>query len=114
MNSPFDTGQNILIANMLIYTSRNGGNYFYLGIENDKVYFSIPNRQQPERPFQKGITNTQFTKLLQTLVNNGAVVTKDFPFRDCRIAAFYGIVNTLNPNTINKTHDRISLLNFQL
>ena len=40
--------------------------------------------------------------------------TQEFPFRDCRIAALYGIVNTQNPNTINKTHDRISLLNFQL
>jgi hypothetical protein len=109
MNSPFDIPK--FDIRDPIYHSQNDGEYFFTEIKKDRIYFSIPNRKYPNKPYTKSITKDQFDKLLNLLEQNKELATGNFPFRDCRIAAFFGFVNVLNPNRAIKERGKIKLIN---
>ena len=94
----------------IIYTSREGNNYHFIEFINGKLYFDIPNHIDPKHPNIKSIKKEQFCKLLKELKNKKYLIISDFPFRDCRIGAFYGFISILYPNTYSKTKGKISLI----
>lgn len=97
-----------LKPNKVIYTSGRGNDYLFSEYRNERLFFHIPNRSHKNAPYTKSLTAEQFCELLKKLLKEKVLVTNDFPFKDCRISAFYGFINILYPKTFIKTHGRIS------
>lgn len=100
----------ILTPNMVIYKSKNNNKYHFKEYKNERIYFDIPNHITPKNPNIKSITVEQFCKLLLELLEKKFLITNDFPFKDCRIAGFYGFINILYPDRFIKSHGKISFL----
>jgi hypothetical protein len=94
----------------VIYSSSVGNNYHFVKYSNQRLYFDIPNHNNPKLPNIKSLTKEQFFILLKELKNKKYLITSDFPFKDCRICAFFGFINILYPNTYSKTQGKISLI----
>lgn len=101
----------IIEPNEKIYISREGGIYRFREYKNNKLFFFIPNRTTPNNPYPKSITAEQFCKLLHKLLQKKILYTSDFPFKDCRIGAFYGFINLLYPNQYRKLRGKIIVEN---
>lgn len=99
---------NILKRNDVIYISREEGRYLFREYRDNKLFFLIPKRANPNTFNSKSITAEQFCKLLQKLLQEDILYTSDFPFKDCRISAFYGFVNLLYPGRYKRTKGKIS------
>jgi predicted ribosome quality control (RQC) complex YloA/Tae2 family protein len=97
----------ILKLNKEIYISGRENIYHFREYKDNKLFFYIPNRSNSEKPYSKSITVEQFCELLRKLLEKGRLITADFPFKDCRVSAFYGFVNLLYPNQYIKERGKI-------
>ena len=91
----------------VIYVSNRGNKYHFIEFRNGKLFFDIPNHINSIRPYVKSITEEQFCELLKKLIKIKILIKEDFPFQDCRKAAFYGFVNQLYPNQYTKNNQGI-------
>ena len=98
-----------LEPHVIIYTTNKGNNYHFIEYRNNRLYFDIPNHKHPVSPYKKAITEQQFCGLLNKLQTNKILISEDFPFQDCRKAAFYGFVNILCPNKAIKARGQIMI-----
>lgn len=98
-----------LKAGQIIYVTNKNNNFYFIEHRINKLFFSIPNHNNPSIPNIKSVSDEQFCKLLRELIKKKRLTTEDFPFKDCRKAAFYGFVNNLFPNTFIKTRGKISI-----
>lgn len=85
----------ILNPGTTIHTTNRGNSFHFIEFRDGKLFFSIPNHKTPQNPNIKSITEVQFCILLEILIKNKTLIKEDFPFQDCRKAAFYGFVNQI-------------------
>ncbi len=90
-----------------IYKSRDDNHYHFLYYKNSRLYFDIPNHGNLKKKYVKSITDYQFCKLHKELFKKKVLYTSDFPFKDCRIGAFYGFIDILYPKMFEKKHGYI-------
>ena len=98
-----------LKPNEVIYISSKGNKYHFIEHRDRRFFFDIPNHSNPQSPFRKALTEEQLCKLLIILIKNKILTTNNFPFKDYRIAAFYGFINILYPKQYVKTKGKIYL-----
>ena len=98
-----------LESHCVIYTTSKGNDYHFIEYGNSKLFFDIPNHKNPETPYKKSITGQQLCELIIKLYKNKILLVEDFPFQDCRKAAFYGFVNVLSPNKVTKAKGQIMI-----
>lgn len=79
----------------IIHITRKSNYYHFIEYRNQKLFFDIPNHKSPNTPYKKSIPGDTFCKLINKLEKKSILINKDFPFNDCRKAAFYGFVNIL-------------------
>ena len=97
--------ENLLIIielNQIIYISNKGFEYCFIAYKKEKLFFSIPNHLNPSKPYIKSISKLIFCKLINKLLDEKKIESTDFPFQDCRKAAFYGYLNILYPSAYVK------------
>jgi hypothetical protein len=98
----------------IIHTSNRGFNFHFLEYKNNRLYFNIPNHVSPKNPNKKSITDKQFCQLIIMLNKQKILRTSNFPFQDCRVAAFRGFLNILNSKSYINSRGIITLVKNKL
>ncbi len=75
-----------------IHKTRNGNNFLIIEHRNEKIFFSIPNNKDKQKPFKKSIS----IELIIQIFESDNYDFKTFPYKDCRKSAARGIINILN------------------
>jgi hypothetical protein len=76
----------------LVFSKTKKGNKFKIvEFKNEKIFFSIPNNQQPGKFYRKSIS----IPLIIEIYENPVFDFKDFQYKDCRKSATRGIINKL-------------------
>ena len=110
--------------NICIYTSRKGGQYYFIGIRdkrkgNECLFYAVPNNKDPKYPNLKGISKSEVDELWSILLKQACLTTKEaclkFPGLavegKCFMGALYGVINFLHPNEFEKRHGMIIMKN---
>lgn len=74
-----------------IHETKKGNKFKIVEFKNEKIFFSIPNNQQPGKFYRKSIS----IQLIIEIYENSVFDFKDFQYKDCRKSATRGIVNKL-------------------
>lgn len=74
-----------------IHKTRKGNKFKIVEFKNEKIFFSIPNNQQPGNIYRKSIS----IQLIIEIYEKTAFDFKDFQYKDCRKSATRGIINKL-------------------
>jgi hypothetical protein len=75
-----------------IHKTRNENNFLIIEHRNEKIFFSIPNNKDIQKPFKKSISYQLIIQVFESTQND----FKTFPYKDCRKSATRGIINILN------------------
>lgn len=108
--------------NQLIPIIETNGDCHFGGVRDKRkgkecVFFTIPNRNNPELPYIKGIEKEELEKLWEILIKKRVLTTNCFKtffpelYKEggCCVTAFFGIINYLHPETFTKTRGKISM-----
>ena len=74
-----------------IHKTRKGNKFKIVEFKNEKIFFSIPNNQQPGKFYRKSIS----IQLIIVIYEMSTFDFKDFQYKDCRKSAARGIINKL-------------------
>ena len=74
-----------------IHKTRKGNIFNIIEFKNEKVFFSIPNNQQPGKFYRKSIS----IELIVEIYEMSTIDFKEFQYNDCRRSATRGIINKL-------------------
>ena len=74
-----------------IHETKKGNKFKIVEFKNEKIFFSIPNTQQPGKFYRKSIS----IQLILEIYANSVFDFKDFQYKDCRKSATRGIINKL-------------------
>lgn len=74
-----------------IHKTKKGNSYKIVEFKNEKVFFSIPNHQQPGKFYKKSIS----IELISEVYENPNYDFKTFEYQDCRKSATRGLMNKL-------------------
>ena len=74
-----------------IHKTRKGNIFNIIEFKNEKVFFSIPNNQQPGKFYRKSISIELIVEIYEMLT----IDFKEFQYNDCRRSATRGIINKL-------------------
>jgi hypothetical protein len=74
-----------------IHKTRKGNKFKIVEFKNEKIFFSIPNNQQPGKFYRKSIP----IQLIIEIYENSVFDFIDFHYKDCRKSATRGIINKL-------------------
>ena len=85
----------ILKEGSIIHFTNRGNSFRFIEFKNEKLFFSIPNHNDSKSPYIKSISEEQFCKLLNKIIQKKILNKEDFPFHDCRKSAFYGFLHYL-------------------
>ncbi len=74
-----------------IHETKKGNKFKIVEFKNEKIFFSIPNNQQPGKFYRKSIS----IQLIIVIYEMSTFDFKDFQYKDCRKSATRGIINKL-------------------
>ena len=74
-----------------VHKTRKGNKFKIIEFKNEKIFFSIPNNQQPGKFYRKSIS----IQLIIEIYEMSSFDFKDFQYKDCRKSATRGIINKL-------------------
>lgn len=101
----------------IIHTSRNSGDYYFVGIRNrrkgnESVVYTVPNNKASKHLNIKAIQRGEFDLLWDFLLKKQELRTRDLDVLTpelvkegkCCFSAFYGIINIIFPDDFEKGH----------
>lgn len=75
-----------------IHKTRNENRFLISHYKEEKVFFSIPNNKDRNKPFKKSIS----IQLIIQIFESYNYDFKTFPYKDCRKSATRGILTIIN------------------